>query len=198
MDALGPAIFLFTAAGYVTLRTAYLRSYRLDAVEWQRTIFESSVAGLALFLAARLLIISPPPPWPPVQLFLAWLRPTFDGARAVVHLALPFQFSGSLVGMFILGLSVAFVANGLYVRPLKTWIQRAAARMAVQEFGGDMSILLHDAAEEGMPVSLTLHSRKVYVGLVVVPPGLRKPSHVRFLPTISGYRHKDTLELYFT
>jgi hypothetical protein len=59
--------------------------------------------------------------------------------------------------------------------------------------------LVHTAAREERPISLTLDNRKIYVGLIVDAPNLE--AHDAFLslvPWFSGYRDKDTLALIFT
>lgn len=58
--------------------------------------------------------------------------------------------------------------------------------------------MLADAMNK-MPVQLILDNRKVYLGLVLSLGDPRKERKwVSFLPLLSGYQDKDTLQVYFT
>ena len=100
-------------------------------------------------------------------------------------------FSGSFVAAVVLGLGGAKVSNAW-------WGAKSEIRRAIQDHGGDLRVFLHEAARNGVPVSLTMKNRKVYVGLVMRAPGLQEPSYVRLLPTVSGYREERTLRLVFS
>jgi len=56
--------------------------------------------------------------------------------------------------------------------------------------------LFHRALTESRMVSVTLSSKKVYIGYVTRTPNLTpKEQFVGILPVVSGYRDKDTLQL---
>jgi hypothetical protein len=55
--------------------------------------------------------------------------------------------------------------------------------------------LIHQAADEERLISVTLDSRKWYVGWVAESPNLYpQEQYFKLLPFISGYRDKDSLE----
>jgi hypothetical protein len=59
--------------------------------------------------------------------------------------------------------------------------------------------LLHQAAKQNKLLSITLDSRKWYVGYVAEAPSLNpEEKYFRLLPIMSGYRDKDTLETFRT
>lgn len=178
MEDFGSALLLFAVAGYVTLRHCANRTkFRWEALEWEQNVFESAVVGLVLFFLVRLIaVVLPDSSWWPLQ---------------TVKRALPFKFSASLVGAFVLGIGGGLISN-------LRWDAASAVRAAVRNHGGDLRIFLHTAAEDAVPVALTMSTRKVYVGFVMGPPSLREPSYVTLLPTISGYRDEATREVAFT
>ena len=76
--------------------------------------------------------------------------------------------------------------------------QTEAQFSAISRHGNHMLRLVHTAAREERPVSLTLDNRKFYVGIIVDAPNLE--AHDAFLslvPWFSGCRDKDTLALTF-
>jgi len=180
MEALGPAALLLLAiAGYITLRhSCRYTKFRWEALAWEQNAFESAALGFALFIVARLLVtvVHGVEGWEPFRLLKA---------------ALPFPFSGSLVAAFALGIAGGWASN-VFMDASR------AHRRAVRNHGGDLRAFLHDAAHYGNPVALTMDTRKVYVGSIVVPPALREPSYVVLMPTLSGYRDEGTRELIFT
>jgi len=180
MEALGSAaLLLFAIAGYVTLRhSCHYTKFRWEALAWEQNAFESAACGFALFLAVRLLVVLIPP-----------LHES--GAAQLLKSALPFPFSGSLVAAFAVGMAGGHAVN-------LAWNASRSHRRAVRNHGGDLRAFLHDAAHSGNPVALSMDTRKVYVGSVVVPPALREPSHVVLMPTLSGYRDETTRQVVFT
>ena len=131
---------------------------------------------------------------PPFRAIEAIVRPLWPACRAfawVVRRAIPFPYSPSLVATFFLGIGAGSLSN-------LWWRAEPEVRRAVGDYGGDLRIFLHDRAKEGSPVSLTMKNRKVYVGLILVPPGLEEPCYLTLLPTLSGYRDAQRITLVFT
>lgn len=194
MEEFGPALLIFAVAGYITLQnTANRTRFRSIALKWEQNVFESAACGLVMFFFVRFLVAraQEPEPWPIVG-FVE--KPVWAAGQAVlpfIKKMLPFRFSGSLIATFIFGIGIAWLSN-------LWWRAPGEVRRAVRGHGGDLRVFLHEKAGEGAPVSLTMKNRKVYVGLVTVPPGLREPSYVTLLPTLSGYRDEHTLRLIFT
>lgn len=59
--------------------------------------------------------------------------------------------------------------------------------------------LAQTALRREMPISLTLKTRKVYIGYVVQTPNLRlAEQYIHVLPLVSGYREPTTLALKLT
>jgi hypothetical protein len=178
MGAVGPILLLFSlAGGYAFLQLCWLTRYRWETLEWERNLFEAGLVGGLLFIGARLLAAP-----------LASL-PALIVARDVVGHAMPFPYAASFAGALSLALLLAGVVNAFHRRD-------AAIRRAVDRRGGELLILLQDAARYGSPVSLTMANRKVYVGFIVAPPGPEYP-YIRILPTISGYRESTSLRVTF-
>ena len=194
MEEFGPALLLFAVAGYLTLRHCANRTkFRWAALAWEQNVFESAALGLLLFFLVRL-VSALMPRAILLPHFGAWLMPIWFSTETifgVVRTALPFRFSGSLVAAFMLGIGGGLLSN-------LRWHPADSVRRAVRNHGGDLRIFLHEMAVKGAPVSLTMKNRKVYVGLVMAPPALEEPSYVSLLPTLSGYRDGQTLQLRFT
>jgi hypothetical protein len=73
--------------------------------------------------------------------------------------------------------------------------RRMAMNYEIRLHGNGLTRLLHEAATYGLLISITLASRKWYVGYVAEAVNLEpKESCLRLLPMISGYRDKDTLQ----
>lgn len=78
-----------------------------------------------------------------------------------------------------------------------------ASNIIIDTYAGELEKLMYRAMGEFLLVSITLKSRKVYVGWPVraLIPNPRRGDirpHIRLLPAISGYRREDTQELVFT
>jgi hypothetical protein len=59
--------------------------------------------------------------------------------------------------------------------------------------------LAQTAVRREMPISVTLKTRKVYIGYVVQTPNLKvTEQYIHVLPLVSGYRDSTTLELRLT
>jgi len=69
----------------------------------------------------------------------------------------------------------------------------------IRNYAGDLIAHIHRAMMDLAPVSLTLKSRKVYVGFVQGVPSLDPAkAYIRLLPVLSGYRDSDKLIYCFT
>src|SRR6266567_7031883 len=188
MADFGSTFLLFAVVGYFAVRNIANRTrFRSSTLKWERTVFESAAAGLVLFGIVRLLLV----PLVAGHANEPWVVAIVAPALQHIHKYLPFSFSGSFVAAVVLGLGGAKVSNAW-------WGAKSEIRRAIQDHGGDLRVFLHEAARNGVPVSLTMKNRKVYVGLVMRAPGLQEPSYVRLLPTVSGYREERTLRLVFS
>jgi hypothetical protein len=176
MDSVGPLLLLFSlAGGYAFLQLCYFFKHRWDALEWERNTFEAALVGGVLFVLVRGAV--------PFLEHQAWL----ERVRDLIRLAIPYQYSASFVGALVAGGIVAGVVNLVIPR-------EKAIRLAVQHHGGELLILLQDAAQRPAPVSLTMTNRKVYIGFVMAPPSPKYP-YTKLLPTVSGYRRDGSLNM---
>jgi hypothetical protein len=72
-----------------------------------------------------------------------------------------------------------------------------AKDIEIRRHGNSFTQLLHRAQKKKLLLSITLDSRKWYVGWVVESPNLDPQEfYFRILPFISGYRDKDTLQTF--
>lgn len=105
-----------------------------------------------------------------------------------LHQAAPFDYVGTAVAALLLGILGGPISN-LFFDEL------AAKSLALRRQGSHLLRLLNEASEEGSLISLTLDTRKWYVGYVVETPSLDpKDQFFSIIPIFSGYRDSDTLE----
>jgi len=77
--------------------------------------------------------------------------------------------------------------------------QLKAAKYVIRTNGSDLDKRLERALDGDSLVSITLTSRKVYIGWPVTSIDPLNPrEHLSLLPLFSGYREKDTLSVVFT
>ena len=178
------SLVVFGVIGYFILRHCFHRTaFRWETLEWQQNVFESTGFGLLLFGAARLTA--------------PWVHKVTEQFQAIVTLQhdvssrIPYPYPGTIALGTAIGLAIAAIGNLL-------WSKDRALDLVVNNHGGRLRILLHDANRTDRPVMLSLQNRKMYVGAVAVPPPLRDPSQVVIFPTASGFRHSETLEVDWT
>lgn len=170
--------------GFLLLHLTHI--YRLQAQRWDgyRLLLASAVAGACLLALGRVLVI------------LFGLIPTFGPwAGTIWHRFSPFPHSDSCIWSLILGPLIAWLGfNRIY------GIDRAKDRELTTHRRADaFTRLLHVAARDKRLISVTLDTRKWYVGLVAEAPNLNpEEKYFRLLPLVSGFRDKDTLQTYRT
>src|SRR5581483_1642863 len=104
----------------------------------------------------------------------------------------PFAFSATSALAMILGPLAALVLN-VFIPTDK------AKEIEVRRNGNPLIRLFYRAAKENFLVSVTMDSRKWYVGWVLESPSLLpQERYFRLMPYMSGYRDKDTLETFRT
>ncbi len=103
---------------------------------------------------------------------------------------MPFPYSATSLLAFVIGALAWWPLNkGLSKYPQE-------ARRAIDRWNDFFEILLSRALTEAKLVSITLKSRKVYIGFVTAsfdPANERK--YIVLLPMHSGYREEETLDL---
>jgi hypothetical protein len=142
----------------------------------ERLIFHSAVAGV-LFLVAAFAVVK----------VVVLYAPRVDaGWRAAV----PFKYSGTSLGAFLVG-AVAWWPLNRWVHPLEK-----EARRTIAKWNDFLEVLLTRALDEAKAVSVTLKSRKVYIGFITggLDP-INERKYLIMLPMQSGYREPETLNM---
>lgn len=166
--------------GFLFFFTAHLFRFGAQRLEGYKLLFQSAIAGVILSFFARLFVLA--------------LATTAAGAwlERRWFVFSPFAFSATSALSMILG-PLAALALNLFIPTGK------AKDIEVRRNGSPLIQLLHHAAKGHFLVSMTMDSRKWYVGWVLESPSLLpQERYFRLLPYMSGYRDKDTLETFRT
>jgi hypothetical protein len=162
--------------GFLFVHLTHYFRFAAQRMDGYRLLFQSAIAGVALSVAGRSadLAIDLTPFGPPLQKL--W------------YLFSPFPYSATSAISLLLGPALALGVN-LFVSKEK------AKDWEIRRHGNSLVKLLHLAEKQQRLISLTLDSRKWYVGWVAESPNLDpQEQYFRLLPFISGYRDKDALE----
>ncbi len=166
--------------GFLFFFTAHLFRFGAQRLEGYKLLFQSAVAGVALSFVARLVVLALAATRAGVWVESRWFE--FS----------PFAFSATSALSMILGPTAALILN-LFI-PLDR-----AKDIELRRNGSPLIRLLYKAAKEHFLVSVSMDSRKWYVGWIVESPSLLpQERYFRLLPYMSGYRDKDTLETFRT
>jgi hypothetical protein len=141
-------------------------------------LFQSAIAGIVLSALSRITTV------------LVDLTPLGRHLEALWMIFSPFDYSGTSAFALLLGPAAALILNG--------FLGKAKSRnLEIERHGNYLLKLLNRAARERLLISVTMDTRKWYVGWLTQSPNL-DPQELYFqlLPFISGYRDKDTLETY--
>lgn len=198
-------------AGYLFVHICNRFRFRAQFLDGYRLLIESAIAGVVLLGLSRVF-----------TLMLGWISPglrAFWHQRIIPDPNLAYM--GTAIGTIILGVFLPVADNrrprlgictGVVrstllarrtrkirrsVRRIRSAYQanrREALDSEILLHGNGLTRLLHEAGTYGSLISVTLSSRKWYVGYVAEAVNL-EPKEVcfRLLPMISGYRDKDTL-----
>jgi hypothetical protein len=166
--------------GFLFFFTAHLFRFGAQRLEGYKLLFQSAIAGVILSLFARLIVlgiaISPAGEW----LERHWL------------IFSPIAFSATGALSMILGPVAALTLN-LFID------KDQAKQIEVRRNGNPLIRLFYQASQEHFLISVTMDSRKWYVGWILESPSLLpEERYFRLLPYMSGYRDKDTLETFRT
>jgi hypothetical protein len=166
--------------GFLFFFTAHLFRFGAQRLEGYKLLFQSAIAGVVLSFFARLIVLA------------AAATPAGGWLESRWFAFSPFAFSATSALSMILGPIAALVLN-LFISPDK------AKEIEVRRNGNPLILLLYRAAKERFLVSMTMDSRKWYVGWILESPSLLpQERYFRLLPYMSGYRDKDTLETFRT
>ena len=166
--------------GFLFFYSAHLLRFQAQRLEGYKLLLQSAIAGVVLSFIARLIILAAG-----ATSFGAWLVSRWSVFS-------PFSFSAESALSMILGPLAALILN--------VFIDRDQAKeIEVRRNAHGLTRLFYQAAEEHFLISVTLDSRKWYVGWVVETAGLMpQQKYFRLLPYMSGYRDNGTLETFRT
>ena len=166
--------------GFLFFFRAHLFRFGAQRLEGYKLLFQSAVAGVVLSFFARLIVLA--------------LTMTAPGAWLEARWAVfsPFPFSATSVVAMVLGPIAALILN-LFID------QDVAKEIEVRRNGNPLLRLFYRAAKERFLVSVTMDTRKWYVGWILESPSLLpQERYFRLLPYMSGYRDSSTLETFRT
>jgi hypothetical protein len=198
-------------AGYLFLHHAVRFRFRVQWLDGYRLLIESAGTGLVFLALSRLAVVAIKA-WIP-QLKVAWVR--FAPSEP--------QYLGTALGSVLLGLLVAEAANSLpplealkrfgrwcllsrripwprriyrYFADVRARNKAQARFVQIENHSNALLRFLESATNEVALVSLTLDSRKWYMGYVAELVKLDlKEDYLRILPIVSGYRKSDDLAI---
>jgi hypothetical protein len=158
--------------GYVFLRQWNHTRFSSRRYSGERLLFHAALAGIVFLIGAFL-----------ITRILIWSLP---GVGVWWRSTVPFAYSGSAFGAFLLGAFLWFPLNWFSAS------EETAADKVVEETGDYLETLLVRAIRRTKPVSVTLKSGKAYIGFVT---GNFNPSFDRrfisLLPLQSGFRNEQ-------
>lgn len=164
--------------GYLFVHLTHFFRFGAQRLDGYRLLFQSAIAGICLSSAAQFvdLLVGLTLAGKPLQQLWFWFS--------------PFAYSGVSALALLLGPAFALLANLLIDK-------ERAKDIEIRRHGNSLIQLLHRAEKDKLLLSITLDSRKWYVGWVAESPNLDPQEfYFRLLPFISGYRDKDTLETF--
>jgi hypothetical protein len=192
-------------AGYLFVHACDYLHYRAKALEGHRLVVEASIAGLALFILFRPLILALQ------RLDSLFLERSLQTLWFLASGGTP--YSGTLLAITTLAIPLALFVNLLYafyhrdllseekVVPTVAWwrkyfrFSKALALEKASANAGNQLLMMLDQAAKLFPkdytmIGVTMTDRKLYVGWVVQAPQLVPPyeNYFSLLPVMSGHR----------
>jgi hypothetical protein len=170
--------------GFAFLHLAHLFRFKAQRWDGYRLVLASACVGVILLLLGRCMV-----------LLFGLIPKVGPWAGDVWHYIVPFAHSDTCAWAFVLGPGLAMLGvNRMY------GIEEAKNKQIEEDKRADaFTRLLHVGARDNRLISVTLESRKWYVGFVAEAPNLNpEEKYFRLLPMMSGYRNKDTLETFRT
>jgi len=162
--------------GFLFVHLAHYFRFAAQRADGYRLLFQAAIAGVSLSIAGRV-----------AELLIA-LTPLGHWFEHYWSIFSPFPYSATSALSLLMGPVFALLVN-LFIGK-----EKAKAR-EIRSHGNFLLRLLDEAANQTRLISITLDSRKWYVGWVVESPNLDPHDQfLRLLPFISGYRDKDALE----
>jgi hypothetical protein len=167
-------------AGYCALHICHFFRFRAQKQDGNRLLFESALAGFPLLILGRLTTY--------------WLtsKPWGKAAQSMAAGIVDVPFIGTGMAALLYGIALPLIANAFTSTERAKW-------WAIKATDNGFLRLAQTALRREMPISLTLKTRKVYIGYVVQTPNLKlAEQYIHLLPLVSGYREPATLALKLT
>jgi len=179
------AVFLLSLlGGYYFAITWRVTAFRARKADGQHLYFRAAFWGVLLFILAlslRLTLISMLPAYAHLDIKLAgYVRPALKEEANLAQADDEIRAQWVLTAAYSLGLGpmCAWLLNGVTSR-------RWALRRSVE----GLDKLLFEAQQQALPVSFTLNSGKIYIGIIVDTPNPAGEDKITtILPMFSGYR----------
>lgn len=167
------------AGFWFVARTHYFK-FRTQSLDGYWLLLESSFVGVILGGLARVATVA------------LSLTPVGGVMYRMWYALSPVPYSGTAVASLAGGVLASLLFN------LACGAEKARNR-AIERHGTDLDKLLNAALADERKVSLTLNSRKWYVGYVSRAPSLSpREAYVSISPVLSGFRSPETLEVEVT
>lgn len=176
--------------GYFFLTLCNRTRFYFRKHEGHRLYLNSAALGVVLLILARFLILG------------MALSPWGDGLHETFRRFAPFDFAGAAVGSLVLGFLLPWALN-LQINEEPTGFPLRENRLktlkGVAKKTDELLSLFLEAQEERHPVLVFMENGKAYVGYVLTTAHLAPElPYVKLVPTVSGFRSKEELELELT
>lgn len=159
--------------GYLFITHCNRTRFHTKRYSGERLLFHAAIAGVGLLISSFLLVRA-----------LEWGFPTI---AIWWRSHIPFSYTGSSLGAFLLGACSWWPMN-------KWWFSLdSEAKRAINEWNDFLEVLLIRAMEQTKQISVTMKNGKVYIGFVTSnfnPAYDRK--YITILPMGSGFRDPTT------
>lgn len=159
--------------GYIFISKCFYFRHTILRYDNQRLIFASAVAGIFSLVISSGCIKLLNTLCPLVKQY--WVNLGF----------LPFDYAGTALGAFFIGCSIWKPWNVFYP-------EQKAIRKTILRNQDPLEILCLNAFDNETLIMLTLKSNKVYIGRVTEVPNPVALKNIMIMPSVSGYREKDT------
>ena len=166
--------------GFLFFHITHYFRFSAQRLDGYRLLLQAAIAGTCLAFVARILTA------------LYGMLDSGGFFNMVWRQFSPFALSGTSALSLVLGPILALLVNAF------VGIDKAKD-IEIRRHGNALTKLLHRAQKDNLLISVTLDTRKWYVGWVAESPNLDPQElYFRLLPLTSGYRNKDTLETFRT
>ena len=173
-------LFLIIPAlgGYWFLINCHRTNHQIARGIGYHVLFQASVAGGIIFSVSHLIILI-------VHNYLPQVK---TGWQSLI----PYPFADSIALGILLCLILPFGCN-------RIWTEAESALKAAANNGDLVELKIRESLDSERFIEITLRTGKVYIGRAVINKvaNIGEP-YVSLIPTISGYRDKDTQELEIT